>query len=235
MRPPTPVPSPLPRSASPLLPPLPPTHHVKLPPSAASSPIHAHLPSDPTALPWRLLLPVVFFRIADAATYVGIFPYIADMITSMHVKPSRIGLYTGMAEGCLMLVEALFATTWARLADRYGRRPTLIWGFAACLLASAMLGFSTRVWHVILWRSLFGLNPIGVIGKIYASEISTPQNRTRLFAIFSPSFSIGIMVGTFLGGDLAKPYGRLPGWLGGKNEFWRDWPYALPCLTSAGM
>jgi MFS family permease len=209
---------------------------------------------------------VIFFRIADAATYVGIFPFIADMITSFQVDPSRIGLYTGMAEGTLMIFEAVCAPIWARLSDRYGRRPCLLWGFSICILAAAMLGFSTKVWHVILWRSLceseaahcphlqfqshtkktlrrvilkscpiVGLNPIGVIGKTYSSEISTPENRTKLFSIFSPSFYIGIMAGTFLGGELAKPYGRMPGWLGGQSEFYRTWPYALPCLTSCLM
>ena len=40
------------------------------------------------------------------------------------------------------------------------------------------------------------------------------------------------MLGAFIGGELAHPYGRLPWWLGGTSEFWRRWPYALPCVVA---
>jgi len=88
----------------------------------------------------------------------------------------------------------------------------------------------------VAYRSfVVGLNPCGVIVKIMASEISTPANRARVFSIFSPSFSVGLMLGTFMGGELAHPYGRLPWWLGGTSEFWRRWPYGLPTTVSAGL
>ena len=187
-------------------------------------------------------------------TYAVIFPIITDMITSFHVAEDRVGLYAGAGEGALMLVEAVVATTWAKAADRYGRRPCLIWGFIAILGAAPMVGFSRSVWQVIFWRSIctshlcplpfsiltkrffvVGLAPCGVIVKIMASEISNPMNRAKIFSIFSPSFSVGIMLGTFMGGELAHPYGRLPSWLGGTSEFWRRWPFALPCVVSAGV
>jgi MFS family permease len=71
-----------------------------------------------------------------------------------------------------------------------------------------------------------------VIVKILASEISHPSNRSRIFSIFSPAFAGGAMLGTFIGGEFAHPYGRMPWWLGGTAEIWREWPYALPCLIS---
>ncbi len=40
-----------------------------------------------------------------------------------------------------------------------------------------------------------------------------------------------MLLGTFLGGQLGRPYGRLPAWMGGKFELWREWPFALPCLV----
>lgn len=68
-----------------------------------------------------------------------------------------------------------------------------------------------------------------------AAEISTPSNRTNIFSILSPSFSIGMLMGTLLGGLLAHPYGRLPAVLGGSAEIWRDWPFALPCVFIAAI
>ena len=65
------------------------------------------------------------------------------------------------------------------------------------------------------------------------AEIATPSNRAKIFSILSPSFSIGMLMGTLLGGVLAHPYGRLPGILGGTSTIWRDWPFALPCVVIA--
>ena len=93
------------------------------------------------------------FRIVDAAVYVVIFPFIVDMVTSFNVPRDRIGLYSGLGEGTLQFVEAFCAPTWARIADKYGRRPALIWGFTACLGGAAMVGFSGAVWHVVFWRA----------------------------------------------------------------------------------
>lgn len=76
------------------------------------------------------------------------------MITSFNVPQDRIGFYAGLGEGVLMLVEAVVATTWAKLADKWGRKPCIVWGQAVALFAAGMVGFSTKVWHVVFWRAL---------------------------------------------------------------------------------
>ena len=75
------------------------------------------------------------------------------MVTSFDVPQDSIGFYAGLGEGILMLVEALLATTWANLADRFGRKPCLVWGQAVAMFAAGMMGFSTSVWQVIFWRA----------------------------------------------------------------------------------
>lgn len=257
-----PIPSPLPRSSSPIPPPIfdsakihPHHRHVRSP-----SPTPVFEKSDRRSsqtrsndIPWKQLIPLMLFRIADAASYVVIFPFIVDMITSFNVAQDRIGLYAGLGEGTLMLVEAVVAPVWAKLADKYGRRPCMLGGFGILLASNAMVGFCSQVWQVIFWRAvcesyseeahfttstdelIVGINPIGVVGKIFASEICHPGNRAKVFSIFSPGFSMGAMVGTFLGGELAHPYGRMPWWLGGTTELWKRWPYGLPCVVTAGM
>ena len=135
---------------SPIPPFFPPLASSILPSRSASS---KSQPSS-TAVPFRQLFPVLLFRVADAMTYAVVFPIIADMIVSFDVPQDRVGLYAGLCEGVLMLVEAVVATTWAAAADKYGRRPCMIWGFLATLGAGPMVGFSTSVWQVIFWRSL---------------------------------------------------------------------------------
>lgn len=80
-----------------------------------------------------------------------------------------------------------------------------------------------------------GLTSVGVLVKICANELAYPSTRTRIFSTLSPAFGLGFLVGTFLGGELTHPYGRLPWWLGGTTSLFKDHPYALPCLTVFGL
>nr|XP_031864320.1 uncharacterized protein CI109_000233 [Kwoniella shandongensis]KAA5531392.1 hypothetical protein CI109_000233 [Kwoniella shandongensis] len=77
-----------------------------------------------------------------------------------------------------------------------------------------------------------GLNPAQTINRVILAEISDPSNRARIYAITDPAFIVGVVMGTTIGGELSSPYHRLPRWLGGEAEFFRDYPYALPCLVT---
>jgi len=45
-------------------------------------------------------------------------------------------------------------------------------------------------------------------------------------------FSIGAMIGPFIGGTLAQPYDRFPAF---HHVFWEEYPYFLPCAVSASF
>jgi MFS family permease len=121
-------------------------------PQATSSASSHDVLSD--KIPWKPLLPILLFRLADAANYTAAFPFLVDMVTSLRVKPSQIGLYAGLGEGVLMIVEAVAAPFWAKAADRFGRKRTVLLGFILPLLANLLVGFSTRIWQIVLWRSI---------------------------------------------------------------------------------
>lgn len=80
-----------------------------------------------------------------------------------------------------------------------------------------------------------GMNSAAVLGRTVVVEASNLNNRAKIFAIFTPTFALGGMIGTFLGGELAHPYGRLPSWMGGNSSFFQTWPFLLPCLAVAGL
>lgn len=104
--------------------------------------------------PWRNMIPLLLYRVAHAASYIVIFPFITDMITSFNVPQNRIGLYAGMGEGVLMLTEAMAAPFWAAVADRYGRRPTMVWSFIVSVVPACLVGFSSKPWQVVVLRGI---------------------------------------------------------------------------------
>ncbi|ORX40689.1 major facilitator superfamily domain-containing protein [Kockovaella imperatae] len=242
-----PIIQPMPRSPSPI-PPVPLTdiallhvEHSRSPPPydqpSSSRPSISDdrlVPGKSLDIPWRALMPIQLYRIADASAYCVIFPFVTALVTSFNVPQDKIGLYSGLAEGSMMMMEAVAAPFWAKAADRYGRRAAMNFGYASSILPALMFGFCSGPWQLLFWRTLFGtMNPIGVIGKILASEICHPGNRAKVFAIFSPGFALGAMAGNLIGGEFSHPWHRLPAWLGGATELYRDWPYALPCVVLA--
>jgi len=130
----------------------PPLHHVSSSSSSQSPNFHDSPHTVP--IPWRLLCPILLICVADAMTYSVLFPFVTDMITSFHVPSDKIGLYSGLGEGIMMLVEAANATNWARLGNKYGRRPCIILGFTVTVLAMPMLAFSGSVWQLVIARGI---------------------------------------------------------------------------------
>ncbi|ODO05369.1 hypothetical protein L198_02062 [Cryptococcus wingfieldii CBS 7118] len=188
----------------------------------------SYTPSNPAPLPWPLLLPILLLRMADAATYMLIFPFITSYIISLNPPPTLIGFYAGLAEGCLMGVEAVCAVGWGWAGDRWGRKKCLVWGVAVTGTFGAVAGFGKSIGWVIFWRAMYGFTPTGVLTKTVVAEIAHPTNRARIFAIYSPAFSVGIIIGSLLGGELAGPARRV-----GQDWAWlQEYPYALPGVVN---
>ncbi|ODO05920.1 hypothetical protein I350_04981 [Cryptococcus amylolentus CBS 6273] len=209
-------------------------HTQNTPVATSSTPLLApveYSSSNPAPIPWRLLVPILLIRIVDSISYILVFPFITEFITSLHAPHDKVGLYAGLAEGCLMAVEAFCATSWARAADRWGRKRCLVWGVAVTGTGCALVGFGQSVGWIIFWRAFYGLTPAGVLTRTVVAEISHSSNRSRIFAIYSPMLSLGVIIGNLIGGELAKPYGKLPWWMGGSMKIWQHFPYALPCVV----
>ncbi|WVW84269.1 hypothetical protein I302_106299 [Kwoniella bestiolae CBS 10118] len=216
--------------------------HSDLPPSP-SRPLPSHVSSDQqpvsVPVPYLQLLPIFLIRIAGPLTYSLLFPFVIPYLEHLDVAPGQLGMYAGIAEGSLMIISAVTAPMWSSLADKYGRKKCVIYGWSFGTVASALVGFGKSgrkgVWWVIFWRGAAGVNPTGLLARVLIAEISHPTNRAKIFALYSPISSIGFMLGSLIGGSLAMPYGRLPWYLGGSNAFWKEWPCALPCLVGVAF
>lgn len=57
----------------------------------------------------------------------------------------------------LLLAFGLSQLVWGPLSDRFGRRPVLLWGMGAYVLASAGCALAASMEMLILWRTLQGI------------------------------------------------------------------------------
>jgi sugar porter (SP) family MFS transporter len=95
------------------------------------------------------------------------------------------------------------------LADRAGRRATLVWGGVLFIAGSILAPLSPNVFTLIVSRTLLGV-AIGftsVTAPVYVSELAPPQSRGMLIGLYQFALTGGIaladLVGYWLAGEHA--------------------------------
>ncbi|WP_035744402.1 sugar porter family MFS transporter [Haematomicrobium sanguinis] len=123
---------------------------------------------------------------------------------------------TGFAVASALLGCALGAYLAGRVADRYGRRATMLLGAGLFLISAIGTGFAFSVWDLIFWRVVGGLG-IGiasVIAPMYIAEISPKLIRGRLASLQQLAITVGIFAALLSDALFAN-------WAGGASEpFW---------------
>ncbi len=124
----------------------------------------------------------------------------------------------GFAVASALIGCAIGAYFAGRLADRWGRIPSMVIG-AVLFLASAIgAGLSVGVWDLVLWRVIGGLG-IGiasVIAPAYIAEISPKAIRGRLGSLQQLAITVGIFTALLSDALLADVAGGASSklWLG---------------------
>jgi MFS family permease len=60
-------------------------------------------------------------------------------------------------ESLFSLTQMILMITWGRAADRFGRKPVLVFSLVGVAVATALFGLSRTVWQMIVLRCLAGV------------------------------------------------------------------------------
>ncbi|GAB2766709.1 sugar porter family MFS transporter [Rhabdobacter roseus] len=112
----------------------------------------------------------------------------------------------------IALIGTVFGALFGGIpSDRLGRRKTLIW-IAILYLVSALGSALAPGWELFLLLRFLGGLGVGassVAAPLYISEISPPQSRGRLVALFQFNVVFGILI-AYLSNYLLDGYGDVP-------------------------
>src|SRR5271170_458234 len=95
------------------------------------------------------------------------------------------------------------------VADRIGRRKTLIWGAVLFILGSILAPLSPNVYVLFVARALLGV-AVGftsVTAPVYVSELAPPQSRGMLIGLYQFALTSGIALADLVGYWFAGPQG----------------------------
>ena len=85
---------------------------------------------------------------------------------------------------------------WAKLSDRYGRRPILLWGQVILAASLFSFGASKTFWMLFVSRLLQGVanGNIGVT-KSVMGEATDETNRAKSFGAIPLMWAVGVTIG----------------------------------------
>lgn len=117
-------------------------------------------------------------------------------------------------------------TGW--IADRFGRRSTMVWCSAAFAAATFLCGTASSLEELILWRIVQGAAgaPLVPLGQTLLLDSNPSRHHGLVTAIFGMANVIGPVLGPTIGGEISEIYG----WQWG---FWMMVPVAV--ITAVGF
>ncbi|MDC7676646.1 MFS transporter [Asticcacaulis machinosus] len=195
---------------------------------AASPPPPPHAPKPPFFKGIRdglrdngalvALFSVVFVNMVGFGIVMPLLPFFAE---HLNAGPFQVALMFSAYSLGQFFAEPL----WGWLSDRMGRKPVLLVTTASNVLFYVALALCGNIWLAIFIRFLSGLGS-GNISTIqgYISDMSEPHQRASRMSLLGAAFSLGFIIGPFIGGILARDAGNSG-----------DEVYALPLYAAAVM
>lgn len=158
-------------------------------------------PASSPAFPYGQILILCYTSLAEPVAYFGIFPFINEMINLIGEVPvKRIGFYAGLIESLFSLVQMLLMIFYGRAADRYGRKPVLVFSLTGIAVGTAVFGLTQSLWQMVLARTLAGVFAGSVLTvRTMLAELTTKETQGKAFAWFMFTRNMGITLGPVIG------------------------------------
>ncbi|RAH49754.1 MFS transporter [Aspergillus brunneoviolaceus CBS 621.78] len=185
-------------------------------------------------LPKLQILLLCYARVIEPLAFFSIFPYVSQMVQDNGgVADADVGFYSGLIESLFSLTQAIIMIFWGRAADRFGRKPVLVFSLCGVTIATGLFGLAQTIPQMILFRCLAGVFAGTIVTiRTMVAEHSTSKTQARAFSWFAFSGNLGIFLGPLVGGSLADPGRQYPG-IFGSVRFFAEYPYALSSLVVA--
>ncbi|KAJ4467774.1 MFS general substrate transporter [Lentinula lateritia] len=199
---------------------------------------------EPSPLPQAQLITLCLVRIVVPISFTQIFPYINEFIEFLGVTDSsQIGFFSGLVESSFAISQLLFIYHWARLSDRFGRRPIIIIGTLGVAVMTIVFGLANSIPELIVYRCLAGF--FGATASVIHTvlgEITDSTNQAAAFPLYG-SFCLSFSTTSrpLIGGSLSNPAQKFEridhaeGLYSRIVSFFYLHPYFLPGLVSGIM
>ncbi|HVY46498.1 MAG TPA: MFS transporter, partial [Minicystis sp.] len=150
------------------------------------------------------LLPIFLTVFVDVLGLTLVLPLLPFYAEHFGATAFEVTMIAASYSACQLVSGPLLG----RLSDRVGRKPTLLASQMGTLVGFLVLAFASQLWMLFLGRIIDGSTAGNLsIAQAYISDVTTPDKRTRAFAVIGISFGMGFLIGPALSGVLAQRWG----------------------------
>ncbi|KID89730.1 Major Facilitator Superfamily protein [Metarhizium guizhouense ARSEF 977] len=155
------------------------------------------------------------------------------MVRDFGVEETEVAKWAGLTSAVFSVFQSFAAVPWGKIADTWGRKPSLITGLVCTMACFVVWGVSTSLPMAITVRAIQGASNgnVGIIRTMVAELVPEKELQPRAFSIMPLVWSLGSVVGPAFGGFFADPAKQYPSVFGGV-WFFEKFPYALPNLIA---
>ena len=135
-------------------------------------------------MPYVQILILCYASLAEPVAYFSIFPFINEMVFRLgHLPETSVGFWTGTIESLFSIVQMVLMIFYGRAADRWGRKPVLVFSLVGVSIATAVFGLSESLAGMIVARCGAGLFAGSVVTiRTMISENCTKKSQARAFS-----------------------------------------------------
>lgn len=146
-------------------------------------------------------------RITEPIAFTSFFPYVYFMLTDFGVDELETWRYLSYLAASFAFCQFLFSIPCCALADRYGRKPVLLWGCMGMSVSMLVFGFSRSFAVALVARSLMGTFAVIPVLRTILSEIAVERRHQIAFSIIPLFWNLGAIMGPAIGGNpyLTRP------------------------------
>jgi multidrug resistance protein len=148
---------------------------------------------DLTVLNFAILVSMIGFGL--------IMPFIPIYADDFGATDFEIGLMVGL----FAVVRLIFSPIGGWTADRFGRKPSMVFAMFLYSVNMAMFGFANSLYELFLYRALQGAASglMWPVAMTYIGDVVEEEDRGKAMAMYSLMFATGTAVGPLLGGTIA--------------------------------
>jgi DHA1 family tetracycline resistance protein-like MFS transporter len=136
-----------------------------------------------------------------------------DLAGGDTTRAAEVSGFYGLA---FALMQFGFAPVLGSLSDRFGRRPVLVLSNLGLAADYALMALAPSLAWLFVGRLVAGVTSSSyATASAYIADTATPEQRAAAFGMVGALFSVGFILGPFVGGELGAIDMRLPFWVAG--------------------
>ncbi|MDB4878920.1 MAG: multidrug resistance protein [Gemmatimonadetes bacterium] len=144
-----------------------------------------------------VLMTTAFLDMVGLLMVIPLLPFYATSL-------GQGGAVVGMLMSSFAVAQLVTAPMWGRMSDSYGRRPALLVGLGASVIAYVIFAWALQLPHPLFFLFLSRLvqgaggGTVGVI-QAYVADSTTPDERAKALGWLSAATNAGVVLGPVLG------------------------------------